>query len=430
MTEKLPIGEELERDLFVSFVQDKKIFASFHEDIESHYFTDKNNEKLFKVFNFYFKKYKHIPTLNQTKSLIAKAQKSISNKEELSEYVDGIFKNPILTTHEIQYLEDSLRTFIKRSKVKTAILESIDLLEDPKQFMKIDSLIRNAILWKDNVSLGTNMTNVVERYERTKEMFEHVVGTPWPSLNKYLSGGFMNKTLTCIFAGSSIGKSIALDNAAQYAYEHGFNVLEITLEMSEEIKGLRIDSSLTNKDLKSLVENNEDSIKIWNSHKDKKNKFFIKEYPSSTISAQHIENYLYKLEVYEDFKPDILFVDYAGLMLPTGANKNSLYEAGGAVMEDLRALAINYNIPVVTADQLKREAINMPIDELDESFIADSDRKRRNIDNGIIIASVPEERAAGVSGWKIIKNRNGDKDKVFRVNIDYQHFKFYQKSLK
>ncbi len=430
MNEKLPISEDLEKDLLVSFLQDKKIFASFNEDIESHYFTDKNNERLFKIFNFYFKKYKHLPTLNQTKSLIKKAQKSISNKEELIEYTEKIYKNDILNAHEIQYLEDSLRTFIKRSKVKTAILESIDLLEDPKQFMKIDSLIRNAILWKDNVSLGTNMMNVDSRYEKTREMFTHVVGTPWPSLNKYLSGGFMNKTLTCIFAGSSIGKSIALDNAAQYAFELGFNVLEITLEMSEEIKGLRIDASLTGKDLKSLVEDNGEAIKIWSSHKDKKNKFFIKEYPSSTISTQHIENYLYKLEVYEDFKPDIIFIDYAGLMLPAGANKNSLYEAGGAVMEDLRAIAINYNIPVVTADQLKREAINLGADELDESFIADSDRKRRNIDNGIIIATTPEEREVGQSRWKIIKNRNGDKDKVFSVSIDYQHFKFYQKSLK
>ena len=116
-------------------------------------------------------------------------------------------------------------------------------------------------------------------------------------------------------------------------------------------------------------------------------------------------------------------------MLPKSGNKNSLYEQGGAVMEDLRALAINYNIPVVSADQLKRESINLGADQLDESFVADSDRKRRNIDNGIIIASTPEERELGQSRWKIIKNRNGEKDKIFSVSIDYEHFKFSQKKL-
>jgi len=428
--EKFPMEKELERDLIVSFLQDKKIFASFYEDIDPDFFKDRNNEKMFKVFKIYFSKYKHLPSYNQTLNIISKLDKKIKNSDEFTEYTKSVYENPILSIHEIEYLNDQIRIFIKRNKVKNAILESASLIDDPDKFMEIDSKIRQAILWKDNVSLGINIANAEERYNRTQDMFTHIVPTHLPSLNNYLGKGFLNKTLTVFFAGSSVGKSIALDNFALYAYEQGFNVVMITLEMSEEIKGLRIDASITKQNLQSLIEKKDDAIKIWNSKsKDKTNKFFIKEYPSSSISTNHIENYLYKLEIYEDFKPDILFVDYAGIMLPKSGNKNSLYEQGGAVMEDLRALAINYNIPVVSADQLKRESINLGADQLDESFVADSDRKRRNIDNGIIIASTPEERELGQSRWKIIKNRNGEKDKIFAVSIDYEHFKFSQKKL-
>lgn len=424
--EKFSIGEDLETDLLVTFLQNKKVFINYYEEIDPNYFVSDVNRKIFKIFKYYFQKYKHLPTANQVKSLIENLEKN--SNINFIEHIEQIYKREELLEHEKNFLENELKNFIKRNKLKNAILESVDLLNNPENFLEIDSKIRKAILWQDNISLGTNMKNVEERYKKAEDMFKLIIPTHLPSLNKLLQGGFLNKTLTAIFAGSSMGKSIALDNFALHAFKLGFNVVEITLELSEEIKGLRIDSAILNKDIKTLLNDLGESQRVWSEFSNKKNKFFIKEFPPSTISCKHIENYLYKLEIYEDFKPDILFVDYAGLLLPNSGAKTSLYENGGAVMEELRGLAINYNIPVVTADQLKREAINLSVDEIDESMIADSDRKRRVIDNGIIIASTPEERQAGLSGWKIIKNRNGEKDKTFTVHVDYQYFKFYQKN--
>ena len=238
------------------------------------------------------------------------------------------------------------------------------------------------------------------------------------SLNQHLGGGFFNKELTIFVGSSSVGKSIALDNCALHAWQQGYNVVMITLELSELRKAQRIDAAATRINASEIITHKEEVIRYYQDN-ERQNKLFIKEYPYGSITARDIRQYLYQLELYGHCKkPDLLIVDYLDIMNPVNSSKNT-YEDQGTTGGNLRALGQEGNFPVVTASQFSKQNLTVSIEDLSEFYIADSFKKVMVADTLVGMASTPEQRAEGKMNYKLMKSRNGKKDEIILLNVDY-----------
>ena len=128
--------------------------------------------------------------------------------------------------------------------------------------------------------------------------------------------------------------------------------------------------------------------------------------------------------MYTGFQPDFIIIDYADLILPNSMKRTGLYQDGGEVFEQLRGLAYEYKVPVLTATQLGRTAIELPPDEVNESHISESQKKMNTCDNIIGIIATSTMRAMGQATFKTLKARNGIKDMILPKTISYSNFKF------
>jgi archaellum biogenesis ATPase FlaH len=425
--------EDME-DVFIKvLVENIKFSARFINDIDVDYFEKAPNKVVFKLLKKYFKDYNALPSYEQMQML---AKKALAEKEE---YLKGtllqlknIKEYRDYSETEEEFLTNTLREFIKRNKLRCAIFESYDLINDIEEFNTIDDKIRTAVLWEDEVKLGTRLEQVRERYDKIERDLTRIVPSPWPAYNKRTGGGFHTKQLAVFLSASSVGKSIVLDNVAFTAWAKGFNVVSISAELSEEIKGQRIDANILDITLSDLMRNKQLVFDKWD-HLNKirenlgmKNRIYIKEFPASKSTTKDIEQYLHKLKIYEGFKPDIIIIDYLDIIMPK-MSRGSMYQDQGEVYENGRALAFDYDCPVVSAGQLNRSAYNKSVLEIDESVISESTKKMNTSDVMVAIGGTQEERANSITNWKMLKNRNGKKDEVFTIHINYEKFRFYQK---
>lgn len=408
---------ELETDFMASFFQERKMWVDLKDHIDPTYFNDKNISQIFKIFKLFFEKYNDFPSKNQLKVYAKKK----NFEPEGFKVINEIYSKGELSLKDIEFLRHEANTFIQNSKLERAVLKSVDLIPE-KKYTAIYDLIREAVHWNPEVNLGTNYSNVEERYARLFDLITGVVPTPWDTLNHFLSGGFYRKELYLFVASSSVGKSIALDQVALHSWDVlGLNVAVITLEMSEERKGQRMDACKFGIPVQSVFDERTQIIKSFKNDQ-RKNKLYIKEMPQTATTAD-IEQYLYQIQLYENIKIDILIVDYMDIMSPRKARTGNDYQDQGSVGVDLRDLAKKLVIPVVSASQFNRGAMDIPIDELNEGKIADSWKKVMIADGVIAMALTPEERRNGKINMKGLKNRNGLKDFVIKMSIKYEILK-------
>lgn len=413
----------LEKTLISSFFQDRKMWVDLKDHIDPNYFNDKNVSKVFQILKIYFNRYKDFPNKEQIKYL---ATKKNFDKDGFKT-IEEVYAKKHMELSEIDFLREETNCFIKNSKLERAILSSVDLL-NKKDYNQIYDLITNAVHWNPDINLGTDYANAVKRYAVLDGLITDVVESPWESLNHFLSGGFYKKELYLFVASSSVGKSIALDQVALHAWDKlGMNVAVITFEMSEERKGQRMDACKFGIPVTEVYNEKSKVINAFENNK-RKNKLFIKELPQSATTAD-IEQYLYQVKLYENIDIDILVVDYMDIMSPKRARVNE-YLDQGTIGADLRDLAKTLGVPTISASQMGRSALNIPINELDESKIADSWKKIMIADGVIALAYTAEERKNGRINMKGLKNRNGVKDFIIKLKIKYEILKISDLSKK
>lgn len=417
---------ELEQDCLTAFMQDRKLWVDLKDHIDPNFFNDKNVSKIFRIMSLYFNKYKDFPTKEQILSL---ANKKNFNDKDLKKFIVDIFTRGNLSHAEISFIRDELIEFVKNNKMERAILDSVDLINE-KKYHEVYDIVTEAVHWNPELKLGTNYSDAERRYAILKELMTNIIESPWDRINHFLGGGFFRKELYLFAAASSVGKSIALDQIALHCWDQlGLNVVMITFEMSEERKGQRMDACKFGIPVTKVYDERKTIINLFEKE-GKKNKLFIKEMPQ-TYSTANIEQYLYQLELYEGIRPDILVIDYMDIMAPRRNKTGKDYEDQGTVGADLRDMAKEYNIPVISASQLQRDVINKPIEEISEGNIGESWKKIKIADCVIVMSATPEERTQGVINTKGVKNRNGPKDWIINMRIAYELLKITdQKSIK
>lgn len=286
--------------------------------------------------------------------------------------------------------------------------------------------LRNAMCFSFDTTIGMDVIGESDRYYDFIHLNRKFVPSSIPTLNKLIDGGYPAKELTMYVAATNVGKSLIMTSEAAANTFENRNVLYITCEMSEEKIAERFWANSMNVPInkmkfldKTVYDQKVNSVKRVAGGT---SRFIIKEYPPRKLNCNLIRNLLADLSSKKKFVPDILYVDYIGLMVPTSVSKNAnTAEALKIISEELRAIAVEYNIPVVTASQLNREG--MKTTKVDLDHIAEAIGMTHTA--GIIIGvEQPDELIeAGKYRWSILKNRNGPKKKWFTVKVDYDYMR-------
>ena len=420
----------LETTILKNLIQSNSFTRKVLPFIKEEYFNELDEQTIFKEVVSYFDKYNKSPTVeallinldNNTKlsDNIVKSSKEILQKMGTSE-----------ETAE-EWLIDETEKWCKDRAIYIAVMDSIEVLDEKSQRStgEIPELLKDAL----SVSFDTNIGH--DQIEDSDARFEfyHTEEEKIPFdieyFNKITKGGLPNKTLNICLAGTGVGKSLFMCHMAGAALMMNKNVLYITLEMSEERIAERIDANVMNVPMKELPDL---SKKMYDKKIDKlrdktKGKLIIKEYPTAAAHVGHFRHLLQELELKKDFKPDMIFIDYLNICAShrvrpgQGANSYTLVKS---IAEELRGLAVEYDVPIVSATQTTRSGYGNSDIELTDTSESFGLPATADFMFALITSDELEELDQLVV--KQLKNRYNDPTvfKRFVIGIDRSRMKLY-----
>jgi len=371
-------------------------------NIKAIYFEDDDNSELFVAL-------KDLTQDNLKKIDSSALLLRYPKKEKIRELLGIDFEN-----ENIDWLIDETEKWARLQAIKNAVMQSVDIIvaADKKKdktegdFTQVEKLVKDAVAVSFDKNLGINYFDDIEgRIERYKKQDEGSLSTGYRMLDYYTCGGLKPKTLTVLLAQVNLGKTQALCNLSANFMKSGLKGIYLTLELEEDIIARRHDSILTKIPYSELPI----SVKEVTSFFDKwqgTNEYFIREYPPSKASCINIRTYFKELEMYMGFKFDYLIVDYINIM------KSNYYERGQNSYEvfknvtiELREIATEYNIPVITAAQVGRESFGSSSVGMDS--VRSSMGIVENSDLIISMSQTPDQEPDNFITWTLVKNRLG-----------------------
>ena len=400
------------------------------------YFTQFSDRVVFQEIKKYFNKYSNPPTkeaiiieLGERNDLTDENFQSTT--ELLKETEKDHEKNE---KEDPSWLLERSEKFCQDKALYNAITDSIGIFDETKEssFSKsaIPTILSDALSVSFDVHIGHDyLDNSMERFEFYRKK-EEKIPFDLEYFNKITAGGLPRKTLNVALAGTGIGKSLFMCHMAANCLTENRNVLYITLEMAEERIAERIDANLMNVTLDTLKELSRD---VYNKKTDKlknkiKGKLIIKEYPTATASVNNFRALMDELKIKKGFVPDILFMDYLNLCTSTRYKNNinaGSYFVVKSIAEELRGLAVEWNIPIVSATQLNRTGFmssDVGVEDTSESFGLPA-----TADFMFALISTEELEAHNQIKVKQLKNRYNDpvKNRNFVVGIDRAKMRLY-----
>ena len=386
---------------------------------------------LFKEAGKYVAKYNKLPTLE---TLQVELQESNLQGETFTMAMDIVPQ--LFSKEEIdeQWLIDNTEKWCQDRALHIAIMEGISIIDG-----KHESLTKNALPEILQKALGVAFdTNVGHDYiENADQRFEfyHEEEDRLPFdleyFNKITKGGIPNKTLNIALAGTGVGKSLFMCHVAASALVGGYNTLYITMEMAEERIAERIDANLLNVPIDQLDKMSKDqfSTKVADLSTKTNGKLIVKEYPTGSAHAGHFRALLNELKLKRQFEPDIIFIDYLNIcsssrMKGMGGSINS-YNYIKAIAEELRGLAVEFDVPVFSATQTTRSGYSnsdVGLEDTSESFGLPA-----TADLMFALISTEELEQQGQLMVKQLKNRYNDptKHKRFVIGVDRAKMRLY-----
>ena len=416
----------LEQTILKNLIYNEEYSRKVLPFIRSDYFSDTTEKIVFKeVFDF-TNHYKNPPT---HEALVI----NFTEKKDLS---DTQVKGAIELLNELKqskeeptetpWLIDQTEKFCQDKAIYNAIMESVGILDNKshkKSKGEIPQLLSDALGVSFDNTVGHDYINDSDaRYEAYHKV-ESRIRFDLDLFNKITKGGLPIKTLNIALAGTGVGKSLFMCHVASACLSQGHNVLYITMEMAEEKIAERIDANLLNIDLNELhTLSKEDYERKFSALKSKTNgKLIIKEYPTASASVLHFRALLNDLALKKVFKPDIIFIDYLNICasgrIKPGGNVNS-YTYIKSIAEELRGLAVEFNLPIVSATQTTRSGYSnsdVGLEDTSESFGLPA-----TADFMFALISNEELEQLGQIMVKQLKNRYGDPNlyKRFVVGVD------------
>lgn len=361
---KLGYGYDFQVRVLYLLMNDRSFFVSISSILYPSYFDNELIAWAVDTIIKYHKKEKIIITRSSLDVAFEDCKSPFKKGDylKLMDHVEEVSKE-----RDLQFTSEKMLDFCKRQNMKDAIFKSADLLskhtvEDIDTYDKIISLMKKAVTAGEIIDQGYNYTAEVDR--RYEEDSRFPIPTRWDLINKYMDGGLAKGELGVFVCPPKGGKSWLMVDTASYAAEQGFNVLFITLELSDSYVGRRFDAKITGRPVNEMPLYR-DLIKQKIEEKNLYDRIKIRKMNRPTI--YNIENFIDSL-IESGFKPDIIFIDYADLIR---GDKSELRMNLKQVYEDLRAMSDIYEAPVWTASQSNRQSTNAQIvtkDLISEDF--------------------------------------------------------------
>ena len=398
--------------------------------IKAEYFAEFLQKSLFKVISKYFSEYNALPTKEALEIEVSQLD-SVSDEQhhKLVEIIKGIDDEK----SDPDWIVDTTENWCKERAIYLALMESIKIAEgndDDKTPSAIPNILSDALAVSFDNHIGHDY---LQDYEDRYDFYHHreeKIPFDLEFFNRITKGGIPNKTLNVALAGTGVGKSLFMCHVASSCLLQGKNVLYITLEMAEEKIAERIDSNLLNVDIQNLNQLPKMMFdnKITALTKKTEGKLIVKEYPTASAHSGHFRSLLNELALKKSFRPDIIFIDYLNICASSryraNASVNS-YSYIKAIAEELRGLAVEANLPIVSATQTTRSGFassDVDLTDTSESFGLPATAD-------LMFALISTEELEGLNQIMVkqLKNRYNDPtvNKRFVVGIDRSKMRLY-----
>ena len=421
--------ERIETTILRNLIFTEQYYRKVVPFLKADYFQEYNEKIIFEEISDFASKYDKVPT-----------QEVLTiNLQNRTDLTDEVFQESLSTVSNLsdewvdyEWLCDSTEKWCKDRAIYLALMQSIKIADGGDKKLSRDaipSILQEALAVSFDEHIGHDyIEQATDRYEFYHRK-EEKIPFDLEKFNYITKGGLPNKTLNIALAGTGVGKSLFMCHMASSVLLQGRNVLYITMEMAEEKIAERIDANLLNVSIQDITEMPEVlfTSKVNEIARKTQGKLIIKEYPTASAHAGHFKALLSDLSLKKDFKPDIVFIDYLNICASArykGAIVNS-YTYVKAIAEELRGLAVEHNVPIVSATQTTRAGFGSSDPDLTDT--SESFGLPATADLMFALISTEELEAVNQIMIKQLKNRYNDPtmNKRFVVGIDRSKMRLY-----
>jgi len=422
--------DRVETTILRNLVHDEEYLRKVIPFIEPDYFSDHTDRVIFQEIAEFIVKYDK-PATQEILNIELEDRTDVTEEEYKSakEFIGSL--DPVVTNKD--WLMDTTEKWCRDRAIYLALMKSIKIADgqdEKKGRDAIPSILSDALSVSFDNHIGHDYLNdYQERYEAYHRK-EDRIPFDLEYFNKITKGGLPNKTLNIALAGTGVGKSLFMCHMASSVLLQGRNVLYITAEMAEEKIAERIDANLLNVNVQELTDLPKVMFekKVNNVAKKTQGQLIIKEYPTATAHVGHFRALLNELSLKKSFKPDIIFVDYLNICASSrykGSSNINSYTIVKSIAEELRGLACEAKVPIVSATQTTRSGYGSSDVELTDT--SESFGLPATADLMFALISTEELEGLGQIMVKQLKNRYGDPtlNKRFVVGIDRAKMRLY-----
>ena len=423
-------NQTIERTALSNLVSNEEYCRKVLPFIKADYFAVKEERVVFEEITSFVDKYRKMPTK-------ISLEIEVESRQDLTETehnkIVEIIKTLDSTDVDMDWLVDTTEKFCKDKAIYNAIVDGISIIDGKDKNRGADaipSLLTDALAVSFDNAVGHDyFDDSASRFD-----FYHKVEERIPFdlefFNKITKGGLPQKTLNIALAGTGVGKSLFMCHMAANCLSQGKNVLYITLEMAEERIAERIDANLLNVSMENLQDLPKTMFedKIKKIQKKTNGQLIIKEYPTASAHSAHFRGLIKELSIKKSFKPDMIFIDYLNICASSrlkGALQANSYTYIKSIAEELRGLAVETNVPIVSATQTTRSGFgstDIGLEDTSESFGLPA-----TADFMFALISNEELDALNQIVVKQLKNRYNDPtmNKRFVLGIDRSKMRLY-----
>jgi replicative DNA helicase len=426
----------LEQKILKHLLLDEEYTRKTLPFIKGEYFQESSEKLLFDEIQTYVNKYNTMPT---KEALVIEIDKRVNLTDDQHKKTISLVKQITIDPEvsDTKWLIDATEDFCQEKAIYNGIMQSIQILDDKNKnnAEKLDKgsipkILADALSVSFDNHIGHDFIDDAE----TRYDFYHKVERRIPFdldyLNRITKGGLAEKSLNIVLAGTGVGKSLFMCHCAAANLTMGKNVLYITMEMAEERIAERIDANLMNVELDRLIGMPKETYlkKVETLREKTKGKLIIKEYPTASANVNHFNHLLNELKLKRQFIPDIIYIDYLNICssarMKMGSSINS-YTYIKAIAEELRGLAVEHKLPIVSATQTTRSGYtnsDVGLEDTSESFGLPATAD-------LMFALISTEELADLNQIMVkqLKNRYSDPttNKRFVIGVDRAKMKLY-----
>jgi hypothetical protein len=402
-------GSSYQTKVVASLLADTKFLEQVYEITKPNFFESEANKWIIGEILSYFNEFKSSPSMEIFKIKISDIEDKVLKQTVVDQLKTTYLQ---IGSEDLPFIKKDYLVFAKNQKIKEALLKSVDLLK-AGEYEKIIDLMNSASKVGAESDLGLDY---IQEFESIMDdVKRNSISTGWDVIDDLMDGGLGPGELGVVMAPSGIGKSWFLAKIACSALKNGLDVLHYTLELSENYVGQRYTTILSGI---QTSEHKEKKDEIIRKIKSIPGRVKIKYYPPQFASAKTIAAHIEKVRI-TGFKPQLIVIDYADLLKSGDKGRDNLYAELGGIYEELRGLSGESGIPIWTATQTNRAAIEHEVIQADS--VGDSYKKVQTADFIMSVSRKTKDKLSNTGRIHIVKNRFGPDGMTFPAKIDTFH---------